>query len=57
MGPEILQFLTMVAIFVVAGLVWLKTIYRPGRTLERWEGNRVGPEQCQEAPSEPPAAK
>jgi uncharacterized membrane protein SpoIIM required for sporulation len=58
LGPEILQFLTMIAIFAAAGVVWLRTIYRPGRTLERWEGEGSGSEPVRVARrSESPTAE
>lgn len=37
MGSEILQLLVVAGLFVVALGLWLKIVYLPARTLERWE--------------------
>lgn len=57
MGLEMLQFLTMIAVFVVAGFLWLKIVYRPGRTLEHWEGDRTEPAPNRSRHSEPPVGR
>lgn len=41
MYSEMLQFGGMLVFFVVALVLWLRIIYLPGRTLERWEDQRV----------------
>jgi hypothetical protein len=40
LSTELWQFAGAVGAFVVAGVLWLRVIYLPGRTLERWEGER-----------------
>ena len=40
MGAELIQFAAAMAAFVVAALLWLRVVYLPGRTMERWEGQR-----------------
>lgn len=37
---ELWQFGAMLVLFVVALLLWLRIVYLPGRTLERWEDRR-----------------
>jgi hypothetical protein len=39
LSTELWQFAGAVGAFVVV-LLWLRVIYLPGRTLERWEGER-----------------
>ena len=41
MYSELWQFGAMVVFFAVALSLWLKIVYLPGRTLERWEDQRV----------------
>ena len=41
MSAEIWQFAGMLAFFVVALFLWLRIVYLPGRTLERWEDRRI----------------
>ncbi len=41
MYSELWQFGAMVIFFAVALFLWLKIVYFPGRTLERWEDQRV----------------
>ncbi len=41
MYSELWQFGAMIAVFVVALVLWLRIVYLPGRTLERWEDQRV----------------
>ncbi len=31
----------MLAFFVIALFLWLRIVYLPGRTLERWEDRRI----------------
>ncbi len=38
---ELWQFGGMLFFFVVALILWLRIVYLPGRTLERWEDQRV----------------
>jgi hypothetical protein len=38
---ELWQFAGMVGFFVIALILWLRIVYLPGRTLERWEDQRV----------------
>jgi len=40
LGSEVWQFLIALFGFFVAALSWLFVVYLPGRTLERWEGQR-----------------
>ena len=35
-----MQFAAAMAAFVVAALLWLRIVYIPGRTVERWEDQR-----------------
>jgi hypothetical protein len=37
---ELWQFGAMLVLFVVVLIVWLRIVYLPGRTLERWEDRR-----------------
>jgi hypothetical protein len=39
---EIWQFLMVISGFFIVALLWLFVVYLPGRTLERWEGQRPG---------------
>jgi hypothetical protein len=41
LSSELWQFGGMMVFFVVALVLWLRIIYLPGRTLERWEDQRV----------------
>jgi hypothetical protein len=41
LSSEVWQFAGMVGFFVVALVLWLRIVYLPGRTLERWEDQRV----------------
>ena len=41
MSSEVWQFGGMLGFFVVALFLWLRIVYLPGRTLERWEDQRV----------------
>ena len=37
---ELWQFAGALGAFVVVALLWLRVVYLPGRTLERWENRR-----------------
>jgi hypothetical protein len=37
---ELWQFAGAVVAFVVAALLWIRLVYLPGHTLERWENRR-----------------
>jgi hypothetical protein len=37
---ELWQFGGAMIVFVVVALVWLRVVFLPGRTLERWEDQR-----------------
>lgn len=41
MKAEILQFASAIGVFGVVALLWLRIVYLPGRTLERWKDQRV----------------
>lgn len=41
MSAEVWQFAGMLAFFAIALFLWLRIVYLPGRTLERWEDRRV----------------
>ena len=41
MSAEIWQFVGMLAFFSIALFLWLRIVYLPGRTLERWEDQRI----------------
>jgi hypothetical protein len=40
LSTELWQFAGAVGAFAVVLVLWLRVIYLPGRTLERWEGER-----------------
>lgn len=40
MGAELLQFAGVLGVFWVAALLWLRIVYLPARTVEKWEGDR-----------------
>lgn len=40
MGAELLQFAGLMLVFAGVFLLWLRIIYLPARTLEKWEGER-----------------
>ena len=40
MTTEFWQFAGAVGAFVIAAFLWLRVVYLPGRTLERWEDRR-----------------
>lgn len=39
MGAELIQFAVLLGVFLVVGLLWLKIVYLPARTVEKWEDN------------------
>jgi hypothetical protein len=41
LSAEVWQFVGMLAFFSVALFLWLRIVYLPGRTLERWEDQRI----------------
>ena len=49
MYSELWQFAGLLGLFFVAFVLWMRIVYLPGRSLERWEDRRVG------AREEPPA--
>lgn len=40
MGAELIQFVVLLGVFLVVGLLWLSIVYLPARTVEKWEDNR-----------------
>jgi hypothetical protein len=40
---ELWQFGAMLVLFVAVLILWLRIVYLPGRTLERWEDSREEP--------------
>ncbi len=56
LGSEIWQFLIVILGFLIVAVSWLFIVYLPGRTLERWEDQRPGPEGKPASPpnTEPP---
>lgn len=40
MQAELLQFAGAAVVFLIIVLLWLRIIYLPARTVERWEGER-----------------
>ena len=49
MYSELWQFVALLGLFAVAFVLWMWIVYLPGRSLERWEDQRV------RAREEPPA--
>jgi hypothetical protein len=41
LSAELWQFAGMLAFFGIALFLWLRIVYLPGRTLERWEDRRI----------------
>ena len=41
MYSELWQFVIVLGVFAVAFVLWMWVVYLPGRTLERWEDQRV----------------
>ncbi len=56
MYSELWKFGAMLVFFAVAIFLWLKIVYLPGRTLERWEDQRVNA-KGERTRQEPPAEK
>lgn len=50
------QFAGMLVFFAIALFLWLRIVYLPGRTLERWEDQRVKAREEQPR-REPPAER
>ena len=50
MYSELWQFVALLGLFAVAFVLWMWIVYLPGRSLERWEDQRVG------ARKEPPVS-
>ncbi len=42
MTTELWQFAGAAGAFVIVALLWLRVVFLPGRTLERWEDDRPG---------------
>lgn len=40
LGAELLQFAGVIGGFMIVALLWLRIIYLPARTVEKWGGNR-----------------
>ncbi len=40
MAAEFLQFAAILGTFVVVALLWLRVVFIPGRTMERWKDQR-----------------
>lgn len=53
MSSEVWQFAGMLVFFAVALVLWLRIVYLPGRTLERWEDQRVEVRKESRRPEEP----
>ncbi len=53
MSAEVWQFAGMLGFFVIALVLWLRIVYLPGRTLERWEDQRVKAREESRWPEEP----
>lgn len=47
---ELWQFVAVLGFFAVAFVLWMWIVYLPGRSLERWEDQRV---RTREEPSSP----
>ncbi len=52
---EVLQLGGMFVFFIVALILWLRIVYLPGRTLERWEDQRVRVSKESRPPEAPPS--
>lgn len=46
MTTELWQFAGAAGAFVIVALLWLRVVFLPGRTLERWEDGQTG--RCDE---------
>lgn len=53
MYSELLQLVAVLVVFAVALFLWLRVVYLPRRTLERWEGQRISPRGKPREPSGP----
>ena|SRR5215204_3311335 len=53
LASEVWQFLMVVLGVFVAALCWLFVVYRPGRTLERWEDQDSGRGDGKASPAGP----
>jgi hypothetical protein len=47
---ELWQFGAMLVLFVTVLILWLRIVYLPGRTLERWEDRREEPAATRRPP-------
>ena len=56
LASEIWQFLMLALGFFVVALLWLFVVYFPGRTMERWEGQRPGRGDKETAPPPGPGS-
>ena len=54
LSAEIWQFAGMLAFFAIALFLWLRIVYLPGRTLERWEDRRVKVREERRRPEDSP---
>lgn len=54
MYSEVLQLGGMFVFFIVALILWLHIVYLPGRTLERWQDQRVQVSKEPQPPEAPP---
>ena len=52
MSSEVWQFAGMLVFFMIALVLWLRIVYLPGRTLERWEDQRVRVEKESRRPED-----
>lgn len=50
MYSEVWQFVAFLGLFAVAFVLWMWIVFLPGRSLERWEDQRV---TVRKEPSEP----
>ncbi len=55
MSAEIWQFAGMLTFFVIALFLWLRIVYLPGRTLERWEDQRIEARKEHHHPEDSPS--
>ena len=55
MFAEIWQFAGMLAFFAIALFLWLRIVYLPGRTLERWEDRRIEVRKEHRRPEDSPS--
>jgi hypothetical protein len=50
---ELWQFGAMLVLFLAVLILWLRIVYLPGRTLERWEDSREEPAATLRPPDRP----